>query len=474
MIVQKGLNIVCMAILAFLGFLCLNSCESFLEVEVDKSQIPNALVYSNDVTATSAMTGVYCGMLDISTFSSGSDRSLTCLGALSSDDFYSYSTDPDVQEIYRNSILPDNSRVLVIWRSLYKTIYEANAVLEGVSLSEKLTSSVKSQLEGEARFVRAFCNFYLVNVFGNVPLVVDTDYKKNSLISKSNIDDIYDFIEEDLVKAKGLLGDDYITEERVRPNKFAAATLLARVFLYRGNWNDAQDESSYVLSNALYNLESTQNVFLKGSQETIWQLMPVNLSRNTLEGFFFILKRSPIGNSLQSNALTDDLVQSFEDGDLRKTDWISSYTAAASGQTWFFPFKYKIQVGGTPLNEYSVVLRLSELYLIRAEARAQLDDLTGAVADLDSVRVRASLPTLEEGGSVLGRDEILGYVAQERRAEFFLEWGHRWFDLCRTRKAGDVLGQKKSEWSEASVRFPIPQVEHEKNPRLDEIILEGK
>src|SRR5260221_6328287 len=84
------------------------------------------------------------------------------------------------------------------------------------------------------------------------------------------------------------------------------------------------------------------------------------------------------------------LLQSFEPGDQRKTSWFG--LNKLSGQNYYYPLKYKIvdNSPNTPL-EYSMVMRLAEIYLIRAEARARQNNLAGGLADLDSVRVRAGL-----------------------------------------------------------------------------------
>src|SRR5690606_31950970 len=106
----------------------------------------------------------------------------------------------------------------------------ANAVLEGLSASKKITGDVRAQLEGEAKFVRAFCHFYLVNLFGDVPYVMTTDYRRVSRLARESVSEVYGKIVADLIDARNLLADDhsYSRGNRAVPNKYAATALLAR------------------------------------------------------------------------------------------------------------------------------------------------------------------------------------------------------------------------------------------------------
>jgi len=139
--------------------------------------------------------------------------------------------------------------------------------------------------------------------------------------------------------------------------------------------------------------------------------------------------------------------------------WVDSITE--SGQTYYFPFKYKIQSGAT-LTEYSMVLRLAELYLIRAEARVYLNNLSGAEEDLNVIRNRAGLPVTDATDNTT----LLNAIMQERRVELFTEWGHRWLDLKRTGQADSVLAPQKPQWQTTSVLYPIPQSEIQNDPNL--------
>jgi hypothetical protein len=273
---------------------------------------------------------------------------------------------------------------------------------------------------------------------------------------------VYDAIIKDLLQAQSLLQDDYPTGTRVRPNKAAATAMLARVYLYTGQWAAAETQASQVISDGKYALlKDLNSVFLANSQEAIWQLEPVNVAggRNTWEGF----TATPTATSTPLYRLDSTLVAAFEPGDLRKTDWSSTRTV--SGKPVTFPYKYKVRTSTTgAVTEYSMVLRLAEQYLVRAEARAHENKLPDALADLDILRSRAGLPnlsaTLDQAGTLLA-------VEQERRVELFTEWGHRWLDLKRTNRATAVLGaEKPTYWQPADTLYPIPLDAIKTNPSL--------
>jgi hypothetical protein len=115
------------------------------------------------------------------------------------------------------------------------------------------------------------------------------------------------------------------------------------------------------------------------------------------------------------------------------------------------------------VEEYSMILRFAEQYLVRAEARAHLNNLAGAKEDLDVIRSRAGLPELADD---LSQDQMLLAVEQERRIELFAEWGHRWFDLRRTGRSLEVLSPLKPGITTTDLYYPIPLDAMNTNPNL--------
>src|SRR5215217_3570700 len=446
--------------LGFLLLLILSSCEKALEIDNPKSKIINEVVFEDDITASAAVTGVYASMLASGSFASGSNNSITAITALSSDEFVNYPiSNTTAIQFNQNKIQSNNIQIYQLWSSAFQIIYQTNSIIEGIEKSDGMSANAQQQLKGEALFVRAFCNFNLVNLFGDIPLISTTDYSVNTRSPRTSKDVLYGEIIKDLLQAQQLMKDAYPTPERVRPNKSAATALLSRVYLYRNDWANAEIQSTSLINNPDYELEmDLNNVFLYSSREAIWQLRPILRTQNTFEGNAFILRGIP-GNSY----LRKDFIDKFETGDARFTNWVRSITA--SSNVFYYPFKYKIRTGGPgsatpiPLTEYSMVFRLAEQYLIRSEARAKLGKLNEAIADIDVIRGRANLPLIKNINPGISQALLLVAVEQERRSELFIEWGHRWFDLKRTGRLSVILSPLKPDWQPSDVLYPIPSSE---------------
>ncbi len=446
----------------FFAACMITSCESFVEVSPPRTQYVSSSVYSDDASALSAIRGIYNDMVFNGGFASGQSTGVTMLASLSSDDLKSYNATMD--EFYNNSIVPTNTTVLNnIWGAAYKTIYYCNAALDGLSATTAVTTALRAQLQGEAKFLRAFSYFYLVNLFGDVPLVMTTDYKVTAVSTRTQKALVLQQVAADLLDAQSLLAKDYqfAGGERVRATAWAATSMLARVSAYAGDWAQAEAYSTTVINNnSLFRIVADINgVFLKNSQEAIWQLMPVSPTANTYEAVVFVPASA---TSLPTYAaLTDQITNSFQVGDRRKTNWTGTQTV--SGNTFSYPFKYKVFRSGQPVTEYSMVIRLAEIYLIRAEARAMQGRFIEAAADINIIRSRAGLSNVVTPATT---QAAMSVIEQERRVELFCEWGHRWFDLKRWGRANQVLGSIKPSWNSNAALYPIPQLELAANVNL--------
>ena len=435
----------------------LTSCKKFIAVDDPNDQLNSDKVYSDSSTAVSAITGIYSEMLTNRNLFSNS--SVTIYGGMSADELYSYT--PGLNEEFTKNQITQVNHVNIdnsFWKPAYKCIYAANLAIEKLSMSQELSGSLKNQLTGEAKFIRAFCFFHLINLFGDVPLILSSKYQENTSVPRVSTAPIYKQVINDLTDAKNLLSSDYITAERVRPNKWTAAALLSRCFLYTRQWQNAATEANSIIASDAYSLEADlNNVFLNTSTEAIWQLKPVRPGFNTYEGLE-ILPASPFSNP--TYLVTANLRNSFETGDNRKSAWINS--RIYNNDTLYFPFKYKV-ANGAVLSEYYMVFRLAEQYLIRAEAALQLNNISDARADINIIRVRAGL------SNTLANDipSLKLAVEHERQTELFCEWGHRWYDLKRTDRANTVLAPiKGSTWQSTDLLWPIPIQEINLNPSL--------
>lgn len=431
----------------------LQGCRKFLNLPLSPTLVENDYVFTDDRSATSAVLGLYN---QATTSMHSTNGGLSVYLSLYADDLYNTSSSTSYDPFFNNTLLSSTGIVNTnFWRYGYANLYHANALIEGLEKSTVLTVSVKQQLLGEVKFMRAWFYFNLVNLFGDVPLITSTDYQLNAVMPRSPVVEVYQLIMSDLSFAKSNLTTAYSTAGKLRPNKWTAVALLARTELYLKNWQGAYDHASELMASGTYQLAADlNNCFAANNTEAIWQIARENV--NTSEAAIFVPASATVRPAL---ALTDTLVKLFEPNDKRKTNWTKANTV--SSVAYFYPFKYK-QRTNTPLAENKQPLRLSEIILIRAEAAIQLSKLDTAVNDINKIRNRAGLISMGNNTA----EQLTIALEKERRLEFFAEDAHRWFDLKRWNKAPSVLSSIKPAWTATAVLFPVPLSEIEKNQFL--------
>jgi starch-binding outer membrane protein, SusD/RagB family len=438
----------------------ISSCKKFIEIDNPKDQVVSELVFSNDAAANSAIAGMYSNMMSNAYFLS--NGGITISAGLSADEIYNRITSGDEIHFYQNSVSPTDEFILntKLWSAAYKAIYHANAIIEGLQQASNLSASLKSQLMGEAKFVRSFQYFYLVNLFGDIPLVLSTDYTVNSNLPRTAATKVYEQIINDLKEAQLLLEVDYPSLSKARANKWTATALLSRAYLYMKDWQHAEAAASEIITSGTYNIvNNLEEVFLPNSNEIIYQLIPVAGSKTPTEAQAFLPASSSSARPLYP--LTIAAANSFETNDQRKNSWTKN--KAVSGTLYNYSTKYKVKVPASDPEEYNVVLRLAEIYLIRAEARTELGDYSGGQADLNIIRYRAGLPNT----TASDKQTLLEAIEKERKVEFLCEWGHRWLDLKRWNKADIILSiDKAPNWQSTDILYPIPLTEMKRNPSL--------
>jgi hypothetical protein len=457
----------------------LPACKKQLAVDVPIYTTNEVIIYESDVTAVSVLAGLYIKM------ASSNLWSLSAYASLSADELAPY---PAIANLitatgyYKNALNTTNTGEIDYWNINYPLIYYSNAAIGGLTKSIHLSPAIKNQLLGEAKFIRAICYFYMVNLYGDIPLTTSTDYNKNRLLARSPKEEVWQLIIDDLKEAQNLLSNDYfdgtitqISSERVRLTKWAATALLARAYLYKEKFAEAEKEASKVIANStVFSLPAPDINFIKNNGEAIWQLQPVNYGENTTDAKWFVIPSTGF-TSVQPFYITEDLIAQFELGDQRKTFWTNSITVGAT--TYYYPYKYKVNLANQPITEQNTILRLGEQYLIRAEARIKQNNVSGGIEDINKVRERARasitvdipnpLPPLLD---TLTQSQALTALYHERRVELFTEWGHRWLDLKRTGMVDVVMeqvtAQKGGTWSPNWAYYPIPLTDLQSDPNL--------
>ncbi|MBW8687247.1 RagB/SusD family nutrient uptake outer membrane protein [Chitinophaga rhizophila] len=480
--------IVLLSMLAF-GITILAGCKKYITVDTPPTSVSTQSAFKNNAAAIQFVTALYANMSGAN--GNGSYVSTSILPELSADNLSLYDKNMfRYTDYYKNSLEAQyltSGEQDTYWVINYKQLYTINVAIEQLIENRYLTPAVAKRLLGEAYFMRAFYYFYLINFFGDVPLVLTSDYERNGSLSKTSQTESYKQIETDLSAAETLLDTKYVsadvlttTAERLRPNLSAVNALQARVFLYQKKYTQAETAASKVIDQPAYALTDPASVFLKNSTETIWALQSVNVGYNTYEGSIFNLPPSgPNGNLFGGYPFfaSSSLVGSFKPGDARKTEWLG--VVKANNRDYYYPKKYKIPfiANSKDLQEYEIVLRLAELYLIRAEARNEQSNTIDAVSDLNALRVKRRetgsgtvenpLPDLS---ATLTQTQLRELILEERRHELFTEGGHRWFDLRRSGTIDKVMAieevEKGGTWESYKIYYPIPRYDLMSNKSL--------
>lgn len=356
-------------------------------------------------------------------------------------------TSADYREIDNNNILPENGGVLGIWSSAFESINNANNVIAHVPDMSDMTDEEKGVALGELYFIRALNHFNLMVYFGDVPIkITPTRSPEDVNIPRKPKVEVYAQIVEDLEYAADHLPESSV---KVRASKYAAVALLARVHLYMENYADAITRATEVIDNGGYTLiEDYADVFTDASAESIFEIDFTVQNRNRIAEYNFPKSL----NGRREVAPTPEILNAYESGDEREAASIAFEGSLA------YAIKYDDLSTGT---DNVIVLRLSEMYLIRAEANAKLaQNLSSVQDDINTIRNRADLGDTPAGSY----PALLNAIEQERWVEFAFE-GHRWFDLVRTDRAMDVL-PNVTKLSKTLFPIPLSEIITNTNPDM--------
>lgn len=353
-----------------------------------------------------------------------------------------------------------------MWTNWYKAIGRATYAIEFTENYGLTDETYKNRLIGEAEFLRAFHYFYLVRGWGDVPL------QHVDLTVRAPKADVYAYIEQDLLDAINKLPakSGYASADLGRATKGAAQALLSKVYLYEGKYQQAYDMANTVITSGEYGLES--------DYATIWRVE----KENGTESIFEVQARGEVvAHGVQQytqtqgargtsgwgwgfNTPSQNLLDAYNaEGDAIRRD----ATIIFAGETLYDGREVSASVENPMYNEkaYSSanagaddadknirVLRLAEVYLIKAEAANEIGNTADALTALNIVRARVSLPASTAAAGTALRSAIWN----ERRLELAFEHD-RWFDLIRTGQAQAAMTAAGKTFIVGTHElFPIP------------------
>lgn len=387
--------------------------------------------------AVAALLGAYSELQSNSYYG----RDFTAFSYLSSDEGDWSGTYNQYQQFIQHDIVADNNFLAPVWVQIYRVVNVSNHLIEKVPLIEdpNLTTADRNQILGEAYFIRALAYFDLGRAWGGVPLVLTPTKTKNDgdQIGRSSLDETYAQVLADLNRAGELLPE--ITQ-RSRASLEAVKALKARLHIYLENWDLAEQLATEVIESGHFSLVFPYGSFIeeKETEESIFELSFNNADRNSHAHYWL---PSNLGGRYEWHP-SDQLIEELTDPE---TGGGRSAIIGYDGATPYGKKYFRVGTGDDP----AYILRIAEQYLLRAEARVKkaTPDLDGALDDLNQVRNRADLTPLNLNSA----NDLLIAIEQERKLEFAFE-GHRWFDLIRTDRVGEVLQVTNPD----KYLYPIP------------------
>lgn len=331
-----------------------------------------------------------------------------------------------------------------LWGLGYYVISAVNNVIDNTDgkVSGTVTQQDVDNIKAECLFLRALAHFDMVKLFARsyafnpdgpgIPIVLHTDATASEKPARNTVKEVYELIINDLLEAETLMSSTYVranvADPRAVVTKPAIQALLSRAYLYSQQWQKAADYATLVINNTKYTLwtpselAAAYSVDVPTSGEVIFEVY--GIKSNGYDGYWEgpAYMTSPDGYA--DCGASNDLVSLYEEGDVRGE--LFQTDPAAPGQSW--TSKYIGKGLSTPDVNNVIVLRLSEMYLNRAEAIVNGASVPGitVLSDLNAITSKRGAAAYTSAGSDV--------VYLERRKELAFE-GHLWFDASRTRRA---------------------------------------
>ncbi len=330
-----------------------------------------------------------------------------------------------------------------LWGTAYFVISSVNNVidnLDGKAGIGGVSQQDVDNLHAECLFLRALAHFDLVRTYAKqytvdktalgVPYIFHTEPAGQP--ARDDVETVYGYILADLKNAERLMADAYtragVADPKSVVSKPAIQALISRVYLYMGEWQMAADYATAVIDNAAFSLWDKEDyvaAFKEDAQiggEVIFEVY--GLKSNTYDGYWDGIAWETDPDGYSDCASSNDLISLYADGDIRGTMFVNNPEKAPST---YWTTKYDGKDKGTPDVSNIIVLRLSEMYLNRAEAITRGATVPGvtAVNDINAIRIKRGAAPVASAG--------VNDVLLERRLELAWE-GHFWYDLARTKR----------------------------------------
>lgn len=357
------------------------------------------------------------------------------------------------QQIGRKTMNRDNGEAARMWTAAYLAINTANIVLD--NLGVVTDADQKNQFEGEALFIRGIMHFELVRYFAlpwdpsttnNQPgVVIKTKASKTEAdaaekLPRNNVSEVYAQVISDLKAAATKLPEDNGT----RADKFTALAFLAKVYLQQSDYAKARDAANEVIESGKYEMNASVRAVFdnKNTDESIFEIQQndQNNAGNSNDGMATFFASLP-GIGRADVRIAAAFVNSYNPNDLRRNEWYYIGTGSRPGN-WYCG-KWKSFSQNLP------VLRIAEMFLIRAETNLRLGTSVGDTPENDLAQVRNPIRT----NLAVIAGPTLNNILAERVYELAFE-GFRIHEIKRLKQSFSNY-----TWNDNILVFPIPQRE---------------
>lgn len=494
-------------ILLTLFALVVGACTDFLNERL-QGTYSNATFYKTEAHAVLAIAGVYNALSFVST-----ENNLWVFGDVASDDATKgglAGDQSDIQFIDEFNYARNNASLEKIWKRYYEGISRANYLLYyGPSIPMDI--KLKNRILAEAKFLRAYLYFNLVNIFGEIPIKLSPPINTDEINKpKSSVTTVYAQIEKDLREATPGLAKTYTGSDVGRASKGSAWGLLAKTYLYQKKYPDALVAIDSVDALGLYQLQKVyKNNFIDSTQNNSESLFEIQHLSGQLPKLGSHLNQyfSPSkDNGYYFNAPLQNFVNEFEKTSTNVPDPRLDYTVGRTGQKWingedfnplsttnppWSPTGYLTKKHSQPKRQEPIIgdaslnyvyLRYADILLMKAEALNELNRGAEAIGPLNAVRKRARESYLYDKGQSgfgtipagllpdvtnSGAQAVSDAIRHERRVELGFEF-HRFFDLMRYGKPVAEAALSSTGFKYDLHRyFLIPQSELDTNPAIN-------
>jgi len=479
-----------------LGFtaVILGACTDFLTEDL-KGDFSSDTYYQNDKQALQAINGVYNAIAF-----TNSDNVIWVFGDVASEDAVKGGNPGDQAEItYIDEFSANSTNGMIInyWTFTYEAIARANNVIANVP-AISMDEALKNRIVGEAKFIRAYSYFNLVNIFGKVPLKLLPQLSQETIhVPLSEVSAVYQQIETDLSEAAAVLPVSYSSNDVGRVTRGAALAMLGKVNLYQQKWSSALGYFQQVEALGIYSLlpqyADNFKIAHENSSESIFEIQHLADQNpgtgNQMNQWF----APPTEGGYYFNAPTELLVNAFEKSSTGEVDPRLDASIGRDGQPWlngdifnaaWSPTGFLTKKHQQPLSEVSsslkgdgdlnyIYMRYADLLLMKAEAFNEDGKADSARANLNKVRQRARAgfngtppADLLADITTLDKNELSTAIQKERRVELAQEF-HHYFDLMRWGKvvAETALGE---DFNYDTKRYqPLPQKEIDANQAIN-------